>query len=443
MATSRSSTRQRLIQTALELFVIQGVTDTTTKQIAEQASVNEVTLFRHFGNKYGLLFAVIEESAVFAQLGQALVQRMPKTDHLDEALHAYATAYLKVIDQVPHMARSIVGEAGQYPLENRAALGRGLAEANQTVADYFNAVAARGHWSFRFSSKSFTSLLNSLLLGYAVIELTSDSHDFWENQDQFIEHLISLFTSGPLSEAVLEAQSVVRSPDIASEGLSARVSISDADSSTDYLSEQARSPHRVADLPASLVQELLQRAKRSGPRDYALFYVMFGAGLSPDEVTQLERSHHISDRTQHILHVSQRQGRHVPINQWIMGKRYGSYRKNPLTQWLKSRQDSHPALFPNSRGDASITVAEIQQIWQELTRDLTTLAGQPPTPDQAQQTWCVEMLMRGMSQASIAVLTGWDIQQLTPYVQRAEEKAALDQAIRLDKKPSNGSDAAT
>jgi AcrR family transcriptional regulator len=54
MSRTNSSTRQRLINAALELFSSQGVTETTTRQIAELAQVNEVTLFRQFGNKQGI-----------------------------------------------------------------------------------------------------------------------------------------------------------------------------------------------------------------------------------------------------------------------------------------------------------------------------------------------------------------------------------------------------
>jgi len=419
MASSRNSTRQRLIQTALELFVIQGVTDTTTKQIAEQASVNEVTLFRHFGNKYGLLFAVIEESAVFAQLGQALVQRMPKTDRFDEAIHAYATAYLRVIDQVPEMVRSMVGEAGQYPLDNRAALGRGLQQANQTVADYFNSVAERGNLTIRFSSNTFSSLLNSLLLGYAIIEMTSESHHFWKNQDEFVDHLIPLFQNGAVWGPGLETYAS---------------SFEEADFEEAEEADGKHSVHRVNDLSAALVHEILQRAKKKGTCEYAVLYVIFGAGLSPEAMTQLERSHHISDRSQHILHVPQGQGRQVPINQWIMGKRYGSYRKNPLTQWLRSRQDDQRALFLNSETGEPVVTADIEHLWQGLTQGLTTVLGEPPTLDQAQHTWCVEMISRGMSLDNMVMLTGWSANQLAPYIQRAAEKAALEQAIRLDQK---------
>jgi len=53
---SKKPTRQRLIQ-AVPLFAAQGMTETTTREIAE-LEVN-VTLFRHFGNKHNLFLAVI------------------------------------------------------------------------------------------------------------------------------------------------------------------------------------------------------------------------------------------------------------------------------------------------------------------------------------------------------------------------------------------------
>ena len=75
MSRTRTSSRARLINAALELFTSQGVTETTTRQIAELAQVNEVTLFRQFGNKQGLLLAVIEDSAV---RGITVEIRMPR-----------------------------------------------------------------------------------------------------------------------------------------------------------------------------------------------------------------------------------------------------------------------------------------------------------------------------------------------------------------------------
>jgi len=55
-----AETRQRIIAAAMRLFGRQGYSQTATRAIAAEAGVNEVTLFRHFGSKKGLLGACIE-----------------------------------------------------------------------------------------------------------------------------------------------------------------------------------------------------------------------------------------------------------------------------------------------------------------------------------------------------------------------------------------------
>jgi AcrR family transcriptional regulator len=85
-----NSTRDRLIQSALALFTAQGVGNTTTRSIAERAEVNEVTLFRHFGNKHGLLLAVLEDSSAFRNLGESLLSHASRTNSMSQALRTYA-----------------------------------------------------------------------------------------------------------------------------------------------------------------------------------------------------------------------------------------------------------------------------------------------------------------------------------------------------------------
>jgi AcrR family transcriptional regulator len=412
MPSQRNPTRQRIINAALELFASQGVTDTTTKQIAESAEVNEVTLFRHFGNKHGLLLAVMQESAVFTNMGQTLVQQANQTGSIYQALKDYATACLQALEGIPQVVRSVVGEAGQYPSENREALGRGFTQANHYVAEYFQTVIDRGQLHTHLSAEKLASLLNGMLLGYAVIEFTSEFHELWQDRYDFLENLITLFLHGavsPVPGTNADVLGLVKPQPITIE--------------TD----------KVADLTANLVHSILQRAKKRGLQEYALMYVLFGSGLNVGEIISLERSHHISNTTQQLLQVTQGLVRQVPLNQWIMGKRYGTYTRNPLTQWLKSRKDSHSALFVDKNG-RGISEAEIRQQWQELTNELLTLERQPPTIEQAQQTWCVEMFIRGMTLEDMGILTGWDANRLQPYAKRAREKAALEQAIRLDRK---------
>jgi len=400
MAVQRNSTRQRLVHAALELFAAQGVTETTTKQIAELADVNEVTIFRQFGNKHGLLLAVIEEAGIFTNLGQNLVQQASQTSSIYQALKDYATACLQALEGIPEVVRSVVGESGQYPAQNREALGQGFTQANRYVAEYFATVINTGQLQTHLPAEKLASLLNGMLLGYAVIEFTSEFHELWQNREDFLENLVTLFLHGAVSQA--------REFPIVS-------------------------VEKVADLPASLVHSILQRAKKVGWQDYALMYVVFGAGLSAIEVVRLERSHYIKDTHQQLLQITQENIRQVPLNQWIMGKRYGSYQRNPLTQWLKGRKDHQSALFLNEKGNP-LSEIELRQKWQALTADLLTPEGHPPNIEQTQQTWCVDMLTRGIDLQNLSILTGWDTTKLQPYVYRAKEKAALEQASRLDQK---------
>lgn len=393
MSTPRTTTRQRLIQAALELFTAHGVTDTTTKQIAELADVNEVTLFRHFGNKHGLLLAAIEEAAIFTELGQTLVQQAEQAAGIDQALKEYATACLEALERVPEMVRSVVGEAGQYPAENRKAIGRGFTQANRYVAQYFDQMIQRRQMQANLSAETLASLLNGMLLGYAVIEFTSEFHELWQSREEFLTNLVTLFLQGAIQPAQPAASD-------------------------------------VEDLPADTVHLILQRAKKRGLQDYAIAYVLFGAGLNASEIIQLARSNYHSTRHQQELHITQGQVR--PLNQWILGKRYGSYTKNPLTQWLKNRKDALPAMFLGSSGQP-ITEVDLSQRWNSLTEGMSHQ--RPLKIEQAYQTWCVELLMRGMSIADLQVLTRQDSAQLQPFVDRAREKAALEQAIRLDQPP--------
>lgn len=389
MPTPRNPTRQRLIEAALELFAQQGIAETTTKQIAEHAGVNEVTLFRQCGNKQGLLLAVLEESEVFDRLANHLTQSFDRNSSPEQLIRQYAATYLSLLESIPELLRSIVGESGKYPTENQEALGRGIQQVTQTLA---KTLSERG---LTLPSDSLMRLMNSTLLGYATLQVTTEFHGLWQSQTEFLDNLVQLVLNQPVFPPIMVLET-------------------------------------IGDLPASMVQTILQRAQKKGSREWALVYLLFGSGVSAVEITRLERVHYLSDRDAQFLQITSGAVRQVPINQWIMGKRLGNYQKNPLTQWLKGRKDSQSALFLGAE-ELGIKIEEIESIWQELTSDLLTLEGKSPKLEQAQQTWCVEMLLRGISLEDMQILTGLTLEQLTPYGKRAKQKTVLEQGLLLDK----------
>jgi AcrR family transcriptional regulator len=404
MPSSRNLTRQKLIYAALELFASQGVNETTTKQIAELAQVNEVTLFRQFGNKHGLLLAVIEDADVFAQLGQNLVTDLPAASSLAQMLREYANTCLQALEQTPAVVRSLVGESGQYSIENRQGLGRSFDRANRRVAKYLKSAIGEAQPDLQLPVEQLTSLLNTLLFGYATIELTSEFHGLWRDREDFLDRVVSLFLAGAVAGNTNKATAI-------------------------SLVDRAKI---AIDLPESIVHQILEQAKKHSLQTYALVYVLFGSGLSISEIVELTRSNHLSTSDRQLFQITQGSPRQVPINQWIMGKRYGSYLKNPLTQWLRSRKDNSAALFVSTDGNP-LTETDLRQQWQELIGEIITPTGEAPTIEQTQATWCVEMLTRGLTIEAMQTLTGWEANQLEPYVRRAQEQTILSQAFNLDK----------
>jgi integrase len=340
-----------------------------------------------------LLLAANSESAVFKDFGESLREKASQTSSLHQALKDYASDRLQALEQVPELVLSVVGESRRYSSEHQQVIGEYLTQANQYVAEYIATVIEREQLQTNLPVSQLASLLNSLLLGYAAIQFTTGFQALWQSRDEFLESLVELFLNQ------VEAESSVE---------------------------------KIIDLPANLVHTILQKAKKIELQDYALMYVLFATGLSALEIANLERVHQIIDRDRYLLQITQGSVRQVPVNQWILGKRYGSYTRNPLTQWLKSRKDNEAALFLNDAG-LPLSEIEIQQRWQIITQGLLTPEGQAPVIVQTQQTWCVEMLMKGMTLENLSMLTGQSLKQLKPYIQRVKEKIAIEQAIQRDR----------
>jgi AcrR family transcriptional regulator len=108
-----SSTRGRLLEAATHVFARDGLHKATTRVIAGEAGVNEVTLFRHFQNKDGLLAAVIShlmESHALQGLDEALW-----TGDLKKSLLHFAKSLYANLVRDEAFIRTMVGEAQRHP----------------------------------------------------------------------------------------------------------------------------------------------------------------------------------------------------------------------------------------------------------------------------------------------------------------------------------------
>jgi integrase len=355
---------------------------------------------------------------------------------LRQFLKDYIQGSLQALETVPELMRSLIGEAGQYPLESRQALAQGIHQVNQTIATAIHDVLINSRMQYSLPPIRLANLLNTCILGYAVITLTSDVQKIWGDRDDFIDTLVDMFVQEVIPSAT--ANPIQLRP--------------------------------IIDIPAETVREIILQAKKCGAEEYAIAYLLFGAGLTAIEITRLRLKDYQIQANHGILWIStvasdpleqareqareqgrvqaREQGRSVPINQKILGHRYGSATNNPLMAYLKGRKkdskknDSETDLKVLKPQDSDrmfvsddhqpLSVAEIEQLWQKWTQPYRNFNYSAIAIEQARHTWCLEMLARGIDVDSFCIISGLKPKELQAYQIRLKEKLAIDQAIALD-----------
>ncbi len=114
---AKDDTSQRIIDAARNCFAQHGWLGTSTQEIARSAGVNEVTVFRHFGNKKRLFEAMCAGyiDAQRAVLSQTVEQNLS----FEEILTRFAQSYFQTVGSNPDYVRRMLGEMSQHPQEVR------------------------------------------------------------------------------------------------------------------------------------------------------------------------------------------------------------------------------------------------------------------------------------------------------------------------------------
>ena len=107
------TTRENILTAAAETIADLGYTRATTRLIAEAAGVNEVTLFRHFGNKRNLLSEMIHRHSALPDLTNIVEGQF--TGEYRKDLNHLAVVFYKVITQRKEALRLMLCEAKELP----------------------------------------------------------------------------------------------------------------------------------------------------------------------------------------------------------------------------------------------------------------------------------------------------------------------------------------
>jgi len=139
---SVKGTRERILKASLGIFSERGYLGTTTKEIAMEADVAEVTLFRHFLSKERLFGEVVKTYSFLPTL-KGLLPELRDMDYR-EALSEIARRFLERLSERKALIRIMHAEAHRYPEKVKEIYHHFIDETFKTLASYFKGMQERG-----------------------------------------------------------------------------------------------------------------------------------------------------------------------------------------------------------------------------------------------------------------------------------------------------------
>jgi AcrR family transcriptional regulator len=158
-ANPKKDTQTRLLNAAERMFAREGLDAATTRGIARAAGVNEVTLFRHFGSKEGILAAVVARS--FGVRPEAA--HMADTGDLAADRAGWAARYESQLRENLLLVRTCVGEIHRHQAYEGRVLHAIFAPLRSALIDRLKKAADRGEGGSAADPEIVADLLSGMI----------------------------------------------------------------------------------------------------------------------------------------------------------------------------------------------------------------------------------------------------------------------------------------
>lgn len=160
--------RERILEAAARVYAKHGFKGATTRLIANEAGVNEVTLFRTFGSKSALLEAVLIQHV--SKLDVPTLPAEPRDPRAE--LRAFIEVNLRKITEMRPLLLHSMSEIDDRPEAQEFAC-RGRQQVHDTIATYLRRLQSIGLASPRLdvdvAALMLTGIVISDVMGRAVV----------------------------------------------------------------------------------------------------------------------------------------------------------------------------------------------------------------------------------------------------------------------------------
>lgn len=189
--------REQLLQAAIKVYSVSGVRGATTKRIAQEAGVNEVTLFRHFGSKDALMQEALRWKA------QALFTSTLPPEPVDpySELLAFADSHYEALSKHRDLIRVAMGEFAEHPDATEMAC-REAAQMEEALKTYLQQLRdkgwAEGDWETETAASMLLGTLFSDVMGRDCMP-----HCYPFSPAEGVRHYVRLFLRAIGAEGML------------------------------------------------------------------------------------------------------------------------------------------------------------------------------------------------------------------------------------------------
>lgn len=187
-------TREKILKAALELFSEKGFAAVGTRSIAQQAGVNEVTLFRLFGSKQALFIAAFRRFII--QPSEEYLLADIRHD-LEYDLHMIGRRFVELFGNNDRFVRMSFKEIGQFEEIDGVLRGQ-PGRMKALVRGYLREMKDRGafHGEPDELSEILGDILFSLALHYAALGDRAGAAGLERTVDRFLDIFIEGIRDG-------------------------------------------------------------------------------------------------------------------------------------------------------------------------------------------------------------------------------------------------------
>lgn len=184
---AEAGVHEQLLTAALKVFAATGTRGATTRRIAQEAGVNEVTLFRHFGSKEALI-----RQAVSSTNDCVMLVRLPERPvDPERELLAWARLHYQFLFSIRSFIRIGMAEFVEHPEVTRAACQFPVRIAND-LHDYLTRLRAEGLAGGDWNARAAASMLMGALFADAMGRDVMPARYPYSQRDA-VKHYVSMF----------------------------------------------------------------------------------------------------------------------------------------------------------------------------------------------------------------------------------------------------------